>query len=65
MLVEKTKPDELVFLVVLSACGRSRNVTKGLEFLELMVKDCTLVSGVEQYGCVVDMLCKAVGLDMV
>lgn len=36
MLVEKTKPDEVVFLVVLSACGKLGNVAKGLELLELM-----------------------------
>lgn len=63
MLVGKARPDEVVFLVVLSACGRSGDVVKGLEFLELMRKDCGLVPGPEHYGCVVDMLCKSGELD--
>ncbi|XP_020258219.1 pentatricopeptide repeat-containing protein At3g14330-like [Asparagus officinalis] len=63
MLVEKTKPDEVVFLVVLSACGKSGNVAKGLELFELMRKGFALVPGPEHYGCVVDMLCKAGELD--
>lgn len=64
MLVEKTNPDEIVFLVALSACGHSGNVAKGIEFLELMRKDYALVPGPEHYGCVVDMLCKSGELDM-
>ncbi|KAJ6807662.1 pentatricopeptide repeat-containing protein, mitochondrial [Iris pallida] len=59
MLAERTEPDGLAFLAVLSACSRSGNVKKGLEFLGLMGRSYGLVPGPEHYGCIVDMLCRA------
>ncbi|PKA64460.1 Pentatricopeptide repeat-containing protein [Apostasia shenzhenica] len=59
MLSEGTLPDEIIFLVVLSACARSGNVMKGIIFFELMVKFYSLSPWCEHYSCVIDMLCKA------
>ncbi|KAG0449870.1 hypothetical protein HPP92_027087 [Vanilla planifolia] len=59
MILHGTKPDEILMLVVLSACARSGNVIKGLFFFESMMNVYGLVPTREHYSCVVDMLCRA------
>ncbi|KAK8964638.1 putative pentatricopeptide repeat-containing protein [Platanthera guangdongensis] len=59
MVAEGIRPDEILMLAVLSACASSGNVTKGLVFLEAMVKAHGLVPGHQHYSCVVGMLCRA------
>ncbi|XP_020577447.1 putative pentatricopeptide repeat-containing protein At3g23330 [Phalaenopsis equestris] len=59
MLVEGTEPDEIVMLVILSACARSGNVMKGIHYLESMTKEYKMVPRHEHYSCVVDLLCRA------
>ncbi|XP_008803697.3 pentatricopeptide repeat-containing protein At3g21470 [Phoenix dactylifera] len=52
------KPNEITFLVILSACTHGGFVKEGLEIFEKMDKY-GLVAGVEHYGCLVDLLGRA------
>ncbi|XP_073098991.1 pentatricopeptide repeat-containing protein At3g21470-like [Elaeis guineensis] len=51
-------PNEITFLVILSACTHGGFVKEGLEIFEKMDKY-GLVAGVEHYGCLVDLLGRA------
>ncbi|KAF5197572.1 Pentatricopeptide repeat-containing protein [Thalictrum thalictroides] len=59
MLIEEVRPDGLVFLTVITACGYAGNVKLGFDYFESMVRDFGLEPDLEHYSCVVDMLCKA------
>ncbi|KAF6144077.1 hypothetical protein GIB67_007538 [Kingdonia uniflora] len=63
MLGEGTKPDRVVFVAVISACGNTGNVSLGLEYFNSMVRDFGLEPQSEHYGCVVNMLCRTGKLD--
>ncbi|XP_077220761.1 putative pentatricopeptide repeat-containing protein At3g13770, mitochondrial [Tasmannia lanceolata] len=59
MLIEGVKPDEVAFVAVLSACSHAGEVHRGVEFFESMRRDFGVEAGLEHYGCLVDMLCRA------
>ncbi|KAL7082805.1 hypothetical protein ACP275_14G124800 [Erythranthe tilingii] len=56
---EGIKPDGVVFLTVISACGHSGQVDLGMEYFESMGRDYELVATQEHYSCVVDLLSRA------
>ncbi|KAK3426259.1 hypothetical protein EUGRSUZ_F02747, partial [Eucalyptus grandis] len=49
------KPDEVTFLIVLSACAHGGFVDEGLEIFSKMDK-CNILVRVKHYGCLVDLL---------
>ncbi|OVA14448.1 Pentatricopeptide repeat [Macleaya cordata] len=59
MLREGLKPDECVFLSVLSACNHTGLVDEGRKFFRSMVEDHEMTPWMEHYGCMVDLLCRA------
>lgn len=63
MLMNGTKPDEVAFVTVISACGHTGQVKLGIEYFEWMVHDYKLEPGPEHYSCLVDLLCRAGELD--
>ncbi|KAM5578827.1 hypothetical protein ABKV19_008907, partial [Rosa sericea] len=50
------KPNSFTFTAVLTACKHSGLVDEGRKHFESMIKDYSLVPGVEHYACVVDLL---------
>ncbi|XP_021910580.1 putative pentatricopeptide repeat-containing protein At3g05240 [Carica papaya] len=58
---EGIKPDEVVFLNVLSACSHGGLVEEGQKCFDSMIKDYQMEPWMEHYGCMVDLLCR-VGL---
>ncbi|GAY61971.1 hypothetical protein CUMW_214170 [Citrus unshiu] len=63
MLMNGTKPDEVAFVTVISACSHTGQVKLGIEYFEWMVHDYKLEPGPEHYSCLVDLLCRAGELD--
>lgn len=59
MLKSNVRPDKVAFVAVLSACGHTGHVTRGVQYFDSMARDFGVVPGVEHYGCLVDMLCRA------
>ncbi|XP_058785678.1 pentatricopeptide repeat-containing protein At3g12770-like isoform X2 [Vicia villosa] len=59
MLQEGIKPDGIVFLTVISACGHTGQVHAGVKYFESMTNDFKLNPGPEHYSCLVDLLCRA------
>nr|XP_004305327.2 PREDICTED: pentatricopeptide repeat-containing protein At1g08070-like [Fragaria vesca subsp. vesca]XP_011466751.1 PREDICTED: pentatricopeptide repeat-containing protein At1g08070-like [Fragaria vesca subsp. vesca]XP_011466752.1 PREDICTED: pentatricopeptide repeat-containing protein At1g08070-like [Fragaria vesca subsp. vesca] len=60
MMKEKgIKPNNFTFIAVLSACRHSGLVDEGRKHFESMIKDYSLVPGVEHYACMVDLLGRA------
>ncbi|PRQ50724.1 putative pentatricopeptide [Rosa chinensis] len=53
------KPNSFTFTAVLTACRHSGLVDEGRKHFESMIKDYSLVPGVEHYACVVDLLGRA------
>ncbi|KAJ4954840.1 hypothetical protein NE237_011623 [Protea cynaroides] len=56
MLQHGIKPDDIVLLGVLSACGRSGLVSEGLDIYNSAIIKYGILPTVEIYACVVDML---------
>ncbi|KAK4267953.1 hypothetical protein QN277_024671 [Acacia crassicarpa] len=52
-------PDNVTFVGVLSACGYSGKVKKGLEYFETMKNKYQVEPGIEHYACMVDLLGRA------
>ncbi|XP_050369953.1 pentatricopeptide repeat-containing protein At1g08070, chloroplastic-like [Argentina anserina] len=60
MMKEKgIKPNSFTFTAVLTACRHSGLVDEGRKHFEGMMKDYSLVPGVEHYSCMVDLLGRA------
>ncbi|GFS30423.1 mitochondrial RNAediting factor 1 [Actinidia rufa] len=59
MLMEGVKPDGVVFVTVISACGHTGQVNLGIEYFESMVGDFGLDPKPEHYSCLIDLLCRA------
>ncbi|KAL5066492.1 hypothetical protein RYX36_028229 [Vicia faba] len=59
MLQEGIKPDGIVFLTVISACGHTGQVHAGIKYFDSMTNDFKLIPGPEHYSCLVDLLCRA------
>ncbi|MQL68938.1 hypothetical protein Taro_001230 [Colocasia esculenta] len=57
------KPNNLTFLVVLSACTHGGFVKEGLDLFTKMEEDYGLRAGIEHYGCLIDLLGRAGKLD--
>ncbi|KAK9161733.1 hypothetical protein Syun_008074 [Stephania yunnanensis] len=59
MLDSGTKPNEITFICVLSACSHSGLVDEGLEIFQSMEADHNVRPTLEHYGCMVDLLGRA------
>ncbi|KAK9155625.1 hypothetical protein Sjap_003105 [Stephania japonica] len=56
---ERTWPNEVTFVALLTACARGKFVELGLQLFESMSCEFGVVPKMEHYGCVVDLLGKA------
>ncbi|XP_027364886.1 putative pentatricopeptide repeat-containing protein At3g11460, mitochondrial [Abrus precatorius] len=63
MVKSGVRPDETVFVTVLSACSHAGLTDKGLKYFEDMEMKYGLQPGPEHYSCVVDLLGRAGRLD--
>lgn len=63
LLETSTKPDEITFLSVLSACRHSGLVEEGRRCFRIMNKVYGIAPKGEHFGCMVDLLCRAGLLD--
>lgn len=64
MMRSRTKPSEVTFLVILSACCHSGLVDEGRwHFHQMISEPYNLSPRLEHYGCMVDLLCRAGLLD--
>ena len=52
-------PDDITFLVVLSACSHGGMVDKGWRFFDIMKKEYHIQPTIKHYGCMVDILGRA------
>ncbi|XP_059633236.1 putative pentatricopeptide repeat-containing protein At3g11460, mitochondrial [Cornus florida] len=59
MKKEGIRPNSFTFTAVLTACRHSGLVEEGRKHFESMTKDYSLVPGVEQFACMVDLLGRA------
>lgn len=59
-IIEKEfKPDEVVYVCVLTACSHEGLVEKGLDFFNKMKVDHKIKPTIQHYGCLVDLMGKA------
>lgn len=56
---ERIKPDDVIFIAVLSACTHGGLVEEGKRVFDQMVQKFDIVPRIEHYGCVVDLLGRA------
>lgn len=59
MIKSGLKPDNITFVVVLSACSHAGLVTEGRKIFDKMVKELKIEPLVEHYACMVDLLGRA------
>ena len=59
MCLEGTKPDDVVFIAVLSACTHGGLVEEGKRAFDQMVQEFDIKPQIEHYGCMVDLLGRA------
>lgn len=59
MIESGIKPDQIVFMAVLSACSHAGLVDQGLRYFNCMMDDYNIKPDHDVYGCVVDMLGRA------
>ncbi|KAF3445569.1 hypothetical protein FNV43_RR10745 [Rhamnella rubrinervis] len=59
MCLEGIKPDDVIFIAVLSACTHGGLVEDGKRIFNLMVEKFDLEPRIEHYGCMVDLLGRA------
>ena len=64
MQEEGTKPDEVTFLTVLSACSHAGLVEEGSKFFKSMIEEHHILPVVGHYGCMVDLFGKSGDLDV-
>ncbi|KAK9115880.1 hypothetical protein Sjap_014827 [Stephania japonica] len=58
MLGSNIKPDEITFLIVLSACSHGGLIDLGYRYFRLMTEQHMLTLLPEHYACMVDLLCR-------
>ncbi|XP_030506476.2 putative pentatricopeptide repeat-containing protein At1g56570 isoform X2 [Cannabis sativa] len=56
MVTSGIRPDQIVFMAVLSACSHAGLVEEGLRYFHTMTSDYNVTPDQEIYGCVVDLL---------
>lgn len=54
-----SKPNEVTFISILSACSRSNLLNEGRKFFDLMINVYEIKPTIEHYGCMVDLLGRA------
>ncbi|KAJ6380404.1 hypothetical protein OIU76_016965 [Salix suchowensis] len=59
MRLEGTKPDNITFVTVLSACSHTGMVERGWAYFNMMFDEFGIVPRVEHYACKVDVLSRA------
>ncbi|KAJ4972318.1 hypothetical protein NE237_005417 [Protea cynaroides] len=59
MQEEGVRPNSFTFTAVLTACRHSGFVEEGIRYFESMSRDYSIVPGVEQCACIVDLLGRA------
>ncbi|XP_074378817.1 putative pentatricopeptide repeat-containing protein At3g15930 isoform X1 [Apium graveolens] len=59
MCSDGPKPDEVVFIAVLTACTHGGLVEEGKGVFDLMINVCNIKPQIEHYGCVVDLISRA------
>lgn len=60
---DRVRPDDVTFISLLCACGRSGMVSKGREFFSLMTQKYSIIPNVKHYACMVHLLGRAGLLD--
>lgn len=55
MLKTGTKPNEVTYIAILSACSHVGLISEGLKHFEMMQKEHKIVPRMEHYACVVDL----------
>lgn len=63
MIDSEVNPDEITFIALLCACGRSGMVTEGLEYFSYMKHKYYITPNLKHYACMVDLLGRAGKLD--
>ncbi|KAI7744786.1 hypothetical protein M8C21_030272, partial [Ambrosia artemisiifolia] len=63
MLEMKIVPNAITFIGVLNACNHAGLVEDGRRYFNMMIHDYKIEPTVEHYGCLVDILCRAGGLE--
>nr|GEV28234.1 hypothetical protein [Tanacetum cinerariifolium] len=63
MCVQGTKPDDVMFIAVLSACNHGRLVEEGKSLFTQMVYEYGIKPQIEHYGCMIDLLARSGDLD--
>ncbi|KAK9067848.1 hypothetical protein SSX86_011959 [Deinandra increscens subsp. villosa] len=63
MCVEGTKPDDVMFIAVLSACNHGGLVKEGKTLFNQMVYSYGIKPQIEHYGCMIDLLARSGDLD--
>ncbi|KAF7831895.1 putative pentatricopeptide repeat-containing protein [Senna tora] len=59
MIKSGMKPDNITFVVVLSACSHAGLVAEGREYFDRMVREFKIQPYIEHYACMVDLLGRA------
>ncbi|KAK2979787.1 hypothetical protein RJ640_012971 [Escallonia rubra] len=59
MRLEGTKPDDVTFVNILSACSHMGLVERGWDYFKMMSAEFSIVPRVEHYACMVDILSRA------
>lgn len=59
MCLEGTKPDDVIFIAVLSACTHGGLVEEGKRIFNQMEQELNIKPRIEHYGCMVDLLGRA------
>lgn len=59
MQMNGTKPDDVTFIALLSACSHSGLVEEGREIFYSMRGACGIQPNIKHFGCLVDLLCRA------
>ncbi|KAF9594292.1 hypothetical protein IFM89_028949 [Coptis chinensis] len=63
MLNGGVRPNEVTFLAILTACCHNGLVDEGSQQFNQMIQVYNLIPGIEHYGCMIDLLCRAGFLD--
>ncbi|KAJ0519980.1 putative tetratricopeptide-like helical domain superfamily [Helianthus annuus] len=63
MCVHGTKPDDVMFIAVLSACNHGGLVSEGKTLFNQMVHNYGVKPQIEHYGCMIDLLARSGDLD--
>eukprot|EP00257_Ricinus_communis_P021821 XP_015581386.1 pentatricopeptide repeat-containing protein At5g15340, mitochondrial [Ricinus communis] len=58
-MIQETKPDDLTFIAVLSACSHSGLVDQGCQYFHILESEYGITPKIEHYACVVDLLGRA------